>query len=150
MQNDKEPLKAKLLRDVWQACALALIAFFLGSLVMPTTLAALGKDPDGKFETVDIEIVRSASQTGNPVLLDARNTLSFSVAHIPGATSLRHNSPEAQIKEAAKNPVIIAYCSEPTCPDSKKLAARLVKAGAKKVLLYPGGWEEWAAAEGLK
>jgi rhodanese-related sulfurtransferase len=128
-------------------------AYFLGALVAPNGISlgtlGLGSKSKTEFQEVDIEAVRAASKTGKPILLDARNPVSFAVGHIPKAYNVPADAAESEIEKAAKYPEIIAYCSEPSCPDSKDLAERLDKAGAKSVKLYPGGWEEWTVAEGI-
>lgn len=143
MPQVSKRLKIRLLAQGAQAGCLVLLSFFAGAMFMP----------DGKagpaLPAVDIEAVRAASALGDPVLLDARNAASFAVNHIPKAINLPSGAPEAEVKAAAKYPQIIVYCSDAACPDSKKLAARLVAAGATGVALYPGGWEEWSIAEGL-
>ena len=140
-----------MIKDIGQGIALALMAFFLGGLIFPKGIP-WNREIAGApvFETVDIEAVRAASKTGTPVLLDARNPTSSAIGHIEKAINVPHNVQEEIIREVVKQPEIIAYCSEPSCPDSKDLAMRLWKAGAKSVKLYPGGWEEWSLAEGLR
>lgn len=99
--------------------------------------------------TVSYDEVKQASLQGNPTLIDARNEVSFNIGHIPNAINLPVDSDNDKIKLAvATYNNIIVYCTGASCPDSKKLAAKLIAAGAENIKIYPGGWEEWVIVEG--
>jgi rhodanese-related sulfurtransferase len=88
--------------------------------------------------------------TGSPVLLDVRDAAQFGAGHIPGA---RHFAPEAvsekTLTQSPWAPMLnsgnswITYCSGELCGESRKLARLLMKAGAKTVYQFPGGYPEW-------
>lgn len=84
------------------------------------------------------------------LFVDARDPAEYEAGHIPGA--IRLTNPEAQNEpERVKAlPVngrpIICYCEGGTCEASLDLARFLIESGYRKVLVYMGGYPEWAAA----
>ncbi len=83
-------------------------------------------------------------------IVDARDPEEFAEGHLPGAINLPYD-------EAASDPVliesletagrpIIVYCGGGTCQLSLSLAYEMIYAGHKKVLVFMGGFTEWAEA----
>ncbi len=83
-------------------------------------------------------------------IVDARDPEEFAEGHLPGAINLPYD-------EAASDPVlvesletagrpIIVYCGGGTCELSLSLAYEMIYAGHKKVLVFMGGFTEWAEA----
>ncbi|NRQ37567.1 rhodanese-like domain-containing protein [Nonomuraea sp. NN258] len=68
--------------------------------------------------------------------------------HLPGAIPLV----ESEVAERAaellpdKDAAIVTYCSNPACPNSKAVAARLTALGYTDVRRYAEGIEDWVAA----
>lgn len=85
---------------------------------------------------------------GTPQVFDVRPAEDFAAGHLPGAL---HYDPQlaaepaaafiAALKKAGR-PVVV-YCGGEMCSDSRRLAARLAKAGAGVVYQFPGGYPEW-------
>lgn len=68
--------------------------------------------------------------------------------HLPGAISLV----ESEVAEHAparlpdKDAPIVTYCTNPSCSNSKAVAARLIALGYTNVRRYVEGIEDWAQA----
>jgi rhodanese-related sulfurtransferase len=84
------------------------------------------------------------------VIVDARTPGEYAEGHIQGAVSLpfddvAHDESLLKRFDAGGKPVIV-YCSGGDCELSKDLAGLLIGAGQRKVLVYMGGYPEWAGA----
>lgn len=79
-----------------------------------------------------------------PLLVEALGSAYFADAHLPGAI----NIPPDQVDRLAPRLLpdldaeIVVYCSG-TCRNSEAAARRLQELGYSRVLLYPGGKEDW-------
>ncbi|MEK7329711.1 MAG: rhodanese-like domain-containing protein [Candidatus Eisenbacteria bacterium] len=84
------------------------------------------------------------------LFIDARDPAEFEAGHIPGALRLTNAEAQGEPDRMKTLPVqgrpIIAYCEGGTCEASLELARTLIEAGHRKVLVYGGGYPEWAAA----
>lgn len=85
------------------------------------------------------------------LVVDARERSEFAAGHIPGAVNLpydeaiRDPAPLAKL-DAGGHPILV-YCSGTRCDASRMLAEMLVRDfGKRNVLIYEGGFTEWAAA----
>lgn len=92
--------------------------------------------------------LRRMIQEGNLVLLDVRQEFLYGQGHLPGALSFPLHEFDKNRKElgqvmSGQQPVVV-YCSGVTCQDSHKFAQKLVAMGAKGVMVYGGGFEEWS------
>lgn len=93
-----------------------------------------------------------AWQAGVP-FLDARRSADYADGHVKGAWSLpvwEDGVQEAIIRfeaQAAPDPKapLVLYCSGGDCEDSHLLARRLLELGYRNLLMYGGGWPDWAA-----
>ena len=108
----------------------------------------------GKVTRITLATFFPLQQTNAALIYDVRPGFSFSRGHIPGALSWPKNlfatllaTHEAEIRaaSAAKQPVVL-YCSDPSCPDSDKVATRLAALG-HSVMILDGGYATWKAAE---
>lgn len=102
--------------------------------------------------TVGLPEFRSAVETKNALILDARPSVFFEQGHVPGALNLarddfardyRHLAPVLQ--PATDKPTIV-YCSGGDCHDSRLVANALLSLGFSNVRVFTGGWEEWSKA----
>ncbi|MBP1627365.1 MAG: rhodanese y domain superfamily protein, partial [Holophagaceae bacterium] len=83
--------------------------------------------------------------------LDARRTEDYQAGHIRGALAMPVW--EADMDERLtrfdasghplKSPVVL-YCSGGDCQDSELLASKLVALGYRHLLIYRGGYPDWA------
>lgn len=79
-----------------------------------------------------------------PTLVEALGSAYFADAHLPGAI----NIPPDQVDRLAPQLLpdldaeIVVYCSA-TCRNSEAAAGRLEDLGYRRVLVYPGGKEDW-------
>jgi rhodanese-related sulfurtransferase len=84
------------------------------------------------------------------MIVDARDPVEYADGHIPGAVNLPYDQvitdPERLEKFDAQGKPIIVYCGGGTCELSMNLGFAMVNAGKKKVLVYMGGWPEWASS----
>jgi rhodanese-related sulfurtransferase len=84
------------------------------------------------------------------LFIDARESAEYEAGHIPGAVRMTRNDALAEPERIAALPVrgrpIIAYCEGGACEASIDLAKTLIESGFRRVLVYTGGYPEWAAA----
>lgn len=142
--------------DLFQLLVLTAICVLLGTVrwsLLPAPTNEISEPVQGGGSPAFREVSRSEVQEflkmGNVVLVDVRQAEAFALGHLPGAFNLpRQRGPmsERQRKEVAllgKGKVIVVYCSDPYCNDSKVIAKELVAGGMKRVFVYTGGWEDW-------
>jgi rhodanese-related sulfurtransferase len=94
--------------------------------------------------------VKTLFDAGAALFLDARDPEEYDAGHIPGALRLTRQDALSEPDRMKTLPVrgrpIVAYCAGGVCEASRDLAEVLVEAGYRKVLVYAGGFPEWAAA----
>lgn len=99
---------------------------------------------------VELSTVKRFFDARGALFLDARDPAEFQAGHIPGALRLTNTEAQNEPERVKALPVqgrpIIAYCEGGTCEASLDLARTLIAAGHSKVLVYMGGYPEWAAA----
>jgi rhodanese-related sulfurtransferase len=107
--------------------------------------------PDlGRPIQVQLPAVKRFFDAGAVVFVDAREHDEYVSGHIAGAVHL-------PFEEAVTDPArlealqtlgkpIVTYCGGGTCELSINLAHALVQAGHRKVLVFMGGYPEWANA----
>jgi rhodanese-related sulfurtransferase len=85
---------------------------------------------------------------GTVTVVDTLGGQYYAQQHLPGAITLV----ESEVGERAaallpdKDAPIVTYCTGPTCPNSKKVAARLTALGYTNVRRYVEGIEDWVEA----
>jgi rhodanese-related sulfurtransferase len=107
-------------------------------------------DPNGQPETIGkipeatLEEVMEASEQKSKNLVDARPTAFFEFGRIPSAINIPFSRSEDPAYTSQIDPAkaIIVYCSNPTCPDSLKVATILSK-NFPNIKTFTGGWEAW-------
>ena len=106
-------------------------------------------DMDRPLET-KIATVKRFFDAGGALFLDARDASEYEAGHIPGALRLTQSDALSEPEKLKTLPVagrpIIAYCEGGECEASRELAQALLDSGFRKVLVYTGGFPEWAAA----
>ena len=99
---------------------------------------------------IQLAAVKQLFDAGAVVLIDAREPEEYAEGHIPGALSMPYDEvssePERLESLAAGGNAIAVYCGGGACELSLNLAWDLISAGQKKVVVYMGGYPEWAAA----
>ena len=117
-----------------------------------TTLVAVPPFKIAPAATVGLDEFRSAVESKNALILDARPSVFFAQGHVPGALNLardnfahdyRRLSP---VLNAIGDKPIIVYCSGGDCHDSRLVANALLSLGLGNVKVFTGGWEAWSAA----
>jgi rhodanese-related sulfurtransferase len=100
---------------------------------------------------VSLATVSRFVKAGAALVVDAREAEEFAAGHIPGAVNVpyddavRDPAPLSKLDTAGRP--IIVYCSGGTCESSRLLAEMLVRdLGQRRVLVYEGGFPEWAAS----
>lgn len=80
--------------------------------------------------------------------VDARTAEDYSKGHIGNAVNIyaydEDNIKIEKIRHLPTDKVIICYCDGGKCESSKMIAELMIMIGFEKVVLYEGGWEEWA------
>lgn len=82
------------------------------------------------------------------VVADALPAESFARLHLPGAVHLPLQEALAEHVDELLGPdkhrIVVVYCAGFECPESTRVAERLVELGWRAVYEYPGGLDEWA------
>ncbi|MDR2463477.1 MAG: rhodanese-like domain-containing protein [Verrucomicrobiales bacterium] len=84
-------------------------------------------------------------------VIDARERLFFLDGHVAGAVNLPRREFDARAVEswsAARDRVVVVYCSDRDCTDSAWVAGELARLGFSRVRVLDGGWSEWRAQGG--
>ena len=99
---------------------------------------------------VKLATAKSLFDASAALFLDARDAGEYEAGHIPGAMRLTRDDalsePDRVKALAARGRPIVTYCDGGACEASLDLARALVDAGYRKVLVFSGGFPEWAAA----
>lgn len=94
--------------------------------------------------------VKELFDTGEAVIIDARDRETFRKGHIKGAISLPVGEAGGLIPPFAertpKDKLLVVYCGGYDCHDSKLLGEKLLAAGFSQVFVYEGGFPEWQDA----
>jgi rhodanese-related sulfurtransferase len=84
------------------------------------------------------------------LIVDARSPELYAMGHIDGAVSLPlvgiENVLPGFLGRAAKDQMIITYCSGFGCTDSFDLGVQLIESGYRDVRVFEGGYPEWRDA----
>ena len=117
-----------------------------------TTLVTSAPFAIAPAATLSLADFRSAVESKNALILDARPALFYERGHVPGALNLSRDDFArdyrrlgATLKPAMDKQVVV-YCSGGACHDSKLVANALLSLGFSNVSVYTGGWDEWSAA----
>ncbi|MGR6316418.1 rhodanese-like domain-containing protein [Micromonospora soli] len=92
--------------------------------------------------------LRAAIDAGTVTVVDALGGEYYVQQHLPGAIPLL----EAEVAERAaallpdRTAAIVTYCSNPSCPNSGRVADRLTALGYTNVRKYAAGIEDWVTA----
>jgi rhodanese-related sulfurtransferase len=99
---------------------------------------------------IGIDLLKRYYDAGAVLIVDAREASEYEEGHIAGAILLPYNDaliePERMDRLGEAGRPIVAYCSGGTCELSIDLARALIERGKRRVLVYEGGYPEWAAA----
>lgn len=113
--------------------------------------AAADRIPDlGRPLQMQLPAVKSLYDEGAALILDVRDPEEYRAGHIAGALLLPYDEavtdPERLERLDAGGKPIVVYCGGGTCELSMNMAYALVEAGQRRVLVFMGGYPEWAAA----
>jgi rhodanese-related sulfurtransferase len=123
-----------------------------GLLADPTGASALVDAYGTSFaEKIDAkglhDIVTRHDET---IIIDARMDADYAWGHVPGALNLPVNCTESELETSLSGVPnmrrIIVYCQSSGCPFADSIASRLIARGYKNLVLFPGGWADWQAA----
>jgi rhodanese-related sulfurtransferase len=99
---------------------------------------------------IKLGTAKSLFAAGAALFLDARDAGEYETGHIPGALRLSRDDalsePERVKSLIPAGKPVVTYCEGGACEASLDLARALVDAGYRKVLVFVGGFPEWAAA----
>jgi rhodanese-related sulfurtransferase len=99
---------------------------------------------------IKLATAKGLFDAGAALFLDAREPSEFDAGHIPGAMRMTRGDalgdPDRVKALGAPTRPIVTYCEGGACEASLELARVLVDAGYRKVLVYAGGFPEWAGA----
>jgi|SRR5438874_1990806 len=92
--------------------------------------------------------LRAGIDAGTLTVVDALGGEYYAKRHLPGAVALVEADVAAHAAELLpdKAAPIVTYCSNPSCPNSQRVAERLTALGYADVRKYREGIEDWVAA----
>jgi rhodanese-related sulfurtransferase len=99
--------------------------------------------------TIDRREIARRLDAGEPiVLVETLRAEHFDQAHLPGAIHLHYEEVEARAAALLpeRDVLIVTYCSNPACANSRVAAERLAKLGYTNVRRYEAGKDDWIAA----
>jgi rhodanese-related sulfurtransferase len=135
------------LRDATTVLVMFVAAGIAGALVVRHRHAIAPKHP-----SISLTELRAYVDSGEALLLDARDKTAYGEGHIPQAHSLpiqqwRTRETEWRALLAShRNRLVIVYCGNPWCGQAEELQLALVNLGLKRVGLFDGGYDAWRAA----
>jgi rhodanese-related sulfurtransferase len=85
---------------------------------------------------------------GAVTVVDALGGDYYAQQHLPGAVELVESDVDvrAAVVLPDQDAPIVTYCSNPACPNSGRVAERLVRLGYRNVRKYEAGIEDWVSA----
>ncbi|WP_117208754.1 rhodanese-like domain-containing protein [Allorhizocola rhizosphaerae] len=94
------------------------------------------------------EELRAAIEAGGVTVVDALGGDYYAKQHLPGAIPLIEADVAAQAARLLpdRGAAIVTYCSNIACPNSERVAQRLLALGYTNVRKYREGIEDWTAA----
>jgi rhodanese-related sulfurtransferase len=99
--------------------------------------------------TIDREEIQARLDAGEPiVLVETLRTEHFDQGHLPGAIHMHYE----QVDERAaallpdRDALIVTYCSNRACANSRVAAEKLARLGYTAVRRYEAGKDDWVQA----
>ena len=92
--------------------------------------------------------LRAGIDAGTLTVVDALGGEYYAKQHLPRAVALVEADVAARAAELLpdKAAAIVTYCSNPSCPNSQRVADRLTALGYTNVRKYREGIEDWVSA----
>jgi rhodanese-related sulfurtransferase len=108
--------------------------------------------PEVSINVIGMDEVTGLIRDSKAVILDARPRIFHEMGHLPGALSLSREEFDRDFTVIesvlrSSNLTLLVYCADADCEDGATVAHALRKRGLNQVILYPGGYAEWEAAE---
>lgn len=107
---------------------------------------------DGNIPEISYSKLMAFINDPDLYLIDARAPEQYSKGRIGNAVNIYPYLEETEyiqkLASVPENKIIIVYCDGGDCDLSHKVVADLVNFGHKKMMLYPGGWDEWSKKTG--
>ena len=99
---------------------------------------------------IGLDAVKRLVDADAAVIVDAREADEFAAGHLPGALSMPYDEVSAEPErmenlDAGGRPIVV-YCGGGACELSLNMAWDLISAGQKRVVVFMGGFPEWAEA----
>lgn len=94
------------------------------------------------------EIHRLLQDGAEMTLVDALPGGYYAQEHLPGAVNLVESDVVALADTLLpdRDGLVVTYCANEACPNSKAVARRLEALGYTDVRTYPGGIQDWVSA----
>jgi rhodanese-related sulfurtransferase len=116
--------------------------------------AAAAVPTSGNVTVIPVGLFFERQQAGTVLTYDVRPAFFHGLGNIPGSKSWPESAYDGQLAAreqeilaaVAAGRIVVIYCSDPACPDARKVADRLAQRGHSTAVLE-GGWEQWKAAE---
>jgi rhodanese-related sulfurtransferase len=112
-------------------------------------VAARSSGPEtSKYQGIGLADALQFYYRPNVLFLDVRDPAYFSHGHITGAINamISQTPADAPVLNLIKqHSYCVIYCSNSGCGAAAASALRLSQLGVTNLLVYSGGWEEWAA-----
>jgi len=145
-------LMAAIIGIAWNHRLLLDVVRGQGVQAPPTAATAPQGTPAGAATPLPLGLmqVKELIDTGEAIIIDARDRDTFRKGHIRGAISLPVGEAQGLIptfmEQTPKDKLLVVYCGGYDCHDSKLLGEKLLEAGFGQVFVYEGGFPEWQDA----
>ena len=99
-------------------------------------------------EVITRDELKALIDDGAVTLVDALGGDYYAQQHLPGAIPLVETDVDRLAGEALPDATatIVTYCSNPSCPNSGRVAERLLRLGYGNVRKYEAGIQDWVEA----
>jgi rhodanese-related sulfurtransferase len=109
-----------------------------------TVDAFLSTIPEGYFAIGQIDAVKDAMASANPLLIDVRETSEYAEGHIPGAVNIPLRTLADNLDKLPTDRPIIVYCASGLRAGTATASLHVL--GFDNVKAFPGSWKAWSAA----
>ena len=109
-----------------------------------TVDAFLSAMPEGFFAIGQIDAVKDAMASANPLLIDVRETSEYAEGHIPGAVNIPLRTLADNLDKLPTDRPIIVYCASGLRAGTATASLHVL--GFDNVKSFPGSWKAWSAA----
>ena len=115
-----------------------------GFQIQPAVDGALSAIPEGYYAVGQIDALKDAIASANPLLIDVREESEYAEGHLPGAINIPLRTLAMNLDKVPADKPVFVYCASGLRAGTA--AAALHVLGYDNVKAFPGGFKAWSAA----